>query len=304
MPSPSPCTFILNPRAGTRRGRGALRVLQRLALERPDVELEVSDRAGHAAELAARAAALGRSVVACGGDGTLHEVLNAVHGTGAAVGVLPMGSANDFLKSFDGGAPAVSRPERLPGARRTRVDLGRVAFGRGVRRHFINSLGIGLTGRIARAVSRSKLLRGELAYAVALLRVLIGYAPVKMHIEITLPDGRMVLDEPVFAFSVGNGKIEGGKFVIAPEADLRDGLLDLCILRAIPGRALPGIVMKYLRGTQARDRRILSCRARRIEVRLEAPETMHMDGEVYDGVGGTLTIEAVEGGIEMLQPEP
>ncbi|TCD47926.1 diacylglycerol kinase family protein [Chlorobium sp. N1] len=290
-------TFIVNPCAGGGRARRRLDDLLRTSSLPPQAEVAVSRHAGHAVELAVEAASRGRSLVACGGDGTLHEILNAVAGTGTALGVLPLGSANDFLKSFSPESGA------LPGSRRTRVDIGRVAFGGGKERHFINSLGLGFTGRIAGAVGRSRLLSGELRYVSALLRVLIGYAPVKMHIEITLPDRRVVLDEPVFAFSVGNGSVEGGKFRIAPGADLRDGLLDVCILRAIHPIALPGLILRYLRGTQARHPRVLVCRARRIELRLTGPEVLHMDGEVYRGVGGELSIEAVPGGLEMLLPE-
>ncbi|WP_041463731.1 diacylglycerol/lipid kinase family protein [Pelodictyon luteolum] len=295
-------TFIVNPHADKGRAAGRVSALRRAVQGRADAEVLSTVRAGHAGELAAEAARGGRAVIACGGDGTLHEVLNAVMGAGSAVGVLPFGSANDFLKTF---VPAMSggrSPESQFSGGRIRVDVGRVEFSGGEQRHFLNSLGIGFTGRIARAVRRAPWLRGELAYAYALFRVLIGYAPVKMHIQITLPDRLVVLDERVFAFSVGNGKVEGGKFQIAPEADLRDGLLDVCILRDVPKREIPGLVLQYLRGVQSRDRRVYSYRAERIDVSLDSPEVMHLDGEVYEGVGGKITVAVLPEGLEMIAP--
>ncbi|KZK73521.1 MAG: diacylglycerol kinase [Pelodictyon luteolum] len=295
-------TFIVNPHAGRRRAAGRVSDLRRAVGGRADTEVLSTACAGHAAELAAEAASGGRAVISCGGDGTLHEVLNAVMGTGSAVGVLPFGSANDFLKTFGPDVAGDRSPESQFGAVRTRVDVGRVEFSGGEMRHFLNSLGIGFTGRIASAVKRAPWLKGELAYAYALFRVLIGYAPVKMHIEITLPDRLVVLDERVFAFSVGNGKVEGGKFQIAPAADLRDGLLDVCILRAVPKWEIPGLVLQYLRGVQSQDHRVRSYQAERIDVSLDGPDVMHMDGEVYEGIDGKITVAVVPEGLEMLAP--
>ena len=293
--------FIFNPAADKGRAAGKADMLKRSLAKFGNVSLEVSRFAGHAGEIARNAAVHSRTLVACGGDGTLNEVVNAIVGMPVRVGIFPTGSANDFLKTL---RPLKRTPEETirslfesPGRK---VDLGHVDFGDGRSRYFVNSIGIGLTGRIAGRVKATNWLRGEMSYAYALVSVLLGYAPLKMHIEIETPEGRLELHEPLFAFSVSNGMVEGGKFRIAPQADPGDGLLDVCILKAIPKWRFPGYVFKYLRGTQIDDPKILYCKAYALRVFMPEDDAMHLDGEVFERVGGSMGIVAVPQAVEML----
>lgn len=294
-------TFIFNPAADKGRAAGKAGMLQRSLVAFGRASLEVTRFAGHAGEIARDAAKTSSTLIACGGDGTLNEVVNAVVGTPVRIGIFPTGSANDFLKTL---RPSKRSLEEILGrfaaSGSRRIDLGHVDFGNGSSRYFVNSIGIGLTGRIAREVKSTVWFRGELSYAYALVSVLLGYAPVKMHIEIDTPEGALVLHEPVFAFSVSNGAVEGGKFRIAPLADPGDGLLDVCILKAIPKWRFPGYVLKYIRGTQIDDPSVLYCKASSIRVFMPESDAMHMDGEVFERVGGSLAIAAVPQAVEML----
>jgi YegS/Rv2252/BmrU family lipid kinase len=294
-------TFIFNPAADKGRAASKAGLIERSLVHFEAASLETTHFAGHAADLARAAAGDGATLIACGGDGTLNEVVNAVAGKPVKIGVLPVGSANDFLKTFD--PEAKEHEARIRGFARAvsrKVDLGRVDFGKGALRYFINSIGIGFTGRIASTVKATPWLRGELSYAWALVRVLLGYSAVKMHITLDTVDGIVELDEPVFAFSVSNGRVEGGKFRISPEADPYDGLLDVCILKAVPKWRVPGYVIKYLKGSQIYDSQVIYCKARSAELFLYVDEFMHMDGEVIDRVSGAITIIAEPLAIEML----
>lgn len=294
-------TFILNPAADKGRAASKAELLRRSLGSFRHAEIALTRYPGHATELAREAAGPGSTLVACGGDGTLNEVLNGVVGSPVRVGVLPAGSANDFLKTLRPSRPGIE--ELLAGLASSgsrRIDLGHVRFADGSSRYFVNSIGIGLTGRIASTVKAATWLRGELSYAYALISVFLGYAPVKMHIEIDTPGGRIELHEPVFAFSVSNGAVEGGKFRIAPAADPQDGLLDVCILKAIPNWRFPGYVLKYLNGTQVDDPEVLYCKASAIRVGMPAMDAMHMDGEVFEKVGGLLEITAQPDAVDML----
>jgi YegS/Rv2252/BmrU family lipid kinase len=294
-------TFIFNPAADKGRAASKADSIRRSLATLGNASLETTRFAGHAAELARAAAADGATLIACGGDGTLNEVVNAVAGRPVKIGVLPVGSANDFLKTFDPSVKAhQSRIRGFAGAASRRVDLGKVEFSGGESRYFVNSIGIGFTGRIASTVKATPWLRGELSYAWALVRVLLGYSAVKMHITLETVEGRVELDEPVFAFSVSNGRVEGGKFRISPEADPCDGLLDVCILKPIPKWRLPGYVLKYLKGSQIHDSRVIYCKARSVAVFLSVDEAMHMDGEVIDRAGGAIGITAEPLAVEML----
>jgi YegS/Rv2252/BmrU family lipid kinase len=294
-------TFIFNPAADKGRAAGKAGLLKRSILQFDKATIETTQYAGHAGELAKAAAQTSSTLIACGGDGTLNEVVNAVAGLPVRIGILPIGSANDFLKTIMPGRKRQDeRIRELAGACSRKVDLGRVAFGNGSSRYFVNSIGIGFTGRIARTVKSTPWLRGELSYVYALVSVLLGYTALKMHIKIDAPGGLIELHEPVFAFSVANGRVEGGKFRIAPRADPYDGLLDVCILRAIPKWRVPGYVVKYLRGTQIDDPEVLYCKASSVEIYMPDADAMHMDGELIDGVKGSVGIVAVPRAIEIL----
>ncbi len=285
--------FIFNPAADKGRASRKAKWLAALVAGRKDAALVTTAYAGHAVEIARSGVRQSSCLIACGGDGTLHEVVNAVVGEGGTVGILPIGSANDFIKTLNHRNRPYPGIGHLFDAGSKNVDLGSVSFGVADHRYFVNSLGIGFTGRVAQAVKRLSWLKGELAYVYALFSVLAGYTSLPMHILITLEDSVLELHERIFAFSVSNGKIEGGKFIIAPHAELSDGLLDVCILRDIPKHDFFRFVLKYLKGTHINDPKVLYCKAKAVEVTLMAPEVMHMDGEVYDNVHGRVGISVV-----------
>jgi len=292
--------FIFNPAADKGRASRKSQWLKTLVFGSKDAALVTTDYSGHAGEIARTAIRQSTCLISCGGDGTLHEVVNAVAGEDVTVGILPFGSGNDFIKTLN--------PLRLPragishffNAESRAVDLGTVLFGNSSSRYFINSLGIGFTGRVAKTVKAAPWLKGEFAYIYALLNVLFRYSPLNMHIKITQENSVVELDEPVFAFSVLNGKIEGGKFRIAPHAELSDGLLDVCILKTVAKHEFFGYVLKYLKGSHISDPKVLYCKAKSVEVILTEPDVMHMDGEVYDDIRGRIAISVVPEGIRML----
>ncbi|NTU96880.1 MAG: YegS/Rv2252/BmrU family lipid kinase [Chlorobiaceae bacterium] len=289
--------FIFNPAADKGRARLKSDWLASMVAQRENSEMQTTAYPGHAGEIARSGTSSDSCLIACGGDGTLHEVVNAVAEDPVTVGVLPIGSANDFIKTLNPASGTLNGIGHFFGSQRKSVDLGIVHFNGEGRRYFINSLGVGFTGRIARTVKKTIWLKGELSYVHALLSVLAGYCPLMMHIRITGEDSMVELDEPVFAFSVSNGRVEGGKFIIAPHAELADGLLDVCILRAIPKYEFFRFVLKYLKGTHIEDPKVVYCKAKSVEITLPEPDVMHMDGEVYENISGRITISV---GPEML----
>jgi YegS/Rv2252/BmrU family lipid kinase len=293
--------FIFNPAANKGRAVRKAEWLKSLLSGREDSILLTTAYPGHAGDIARSEVRECTCMIACGGDGTLHDVVNAVVGKGIIVGILPIGSANDFIKTLNPGKSLPLGVGHFFTGGSKFVDLGSVSWGDGDHQYFINSLGIGFTGRIAKSVKQTRWLRGELVYVYALLNVLYSYTASTMRIKITLEHSSLELCEPIFAFSVSNGKIEGGKFRLAPEADLYDGFLDVCILKAIPKHELFRYVLKYLRGTHIYDPQVLYCKAKAVEVILEKADVMHIDGEVFDNVCGRIAISVVPKGISILQ---
>ncbi|ARM31461.1 diacylglycerol kinase family protein [Prosthecochloris sp. HL-130-GSB] len=295
MKSSTEAVFIVNPQA--RRGKGILTAesLQRQMSQEISTRLLVTRCPGDAFRLAREVLDTARLVVACGGDGTAHEVARAMAGLPVPMGVLPAGTANDFVKSY---RPATVA--ELASAPWFPADLGRVRLDDGSRHLFINSCGIGLTGRIAARVAAGRFITGQSRYAYALFRELLGYAAVKMHITLKTPQGAEVIDEPVFAFSVGNGMVEGGRFMIAPFARIEDGLLDVCIIRSIPPVSFLPLALKYMKGTQTEDSMIVYRKVSSVELVLPEPQVMHMDGEVYRDISGRLRIDVMPGALRLI----
>ncbi|MEI6691916.1 MAG: diacylglycerol kinase family protein [Chlorobium sp.] len=296
--------FIFNPAANKGRAARKSEWLSKLLSCREDSEMVTTTHAGHAEDIARSTIIDKQCLIACGGDGTLHEVINAVAGNGITVGILPIGSANDFIKTLSPDNNAKPCINHLFTSKSKSIDLGRVSFGISNHRYFINSMGLGFTGKVAKVVKNTPWLHGELSYIYALLSVLARHKSLKLNIKITLEDSVVEIQEPVFAFSVSKGKIEGGKFRIAPHAELSDGLLDVCILKAVSKHDFFRYVLKYLKGTQISDPKVLYCKAKSVELTLQKPEVMHLDGEVYDNMLGKINISVFPQGLNMLCDHP
>jgi diacylglycerol kinase (ATP) len=287
--------LIANPVAG--RG-AALRTLPRLrqALDALGAEyhLGLTARRGHARELAAGAAADGwDSVVAVGGDGTVHEVANGVLDAGrGALGVVPVGSGNDF-------AHAAGIPRELDAAVATVVratpralDAGRVGD-----RWFVNGVGVGLDARVAIEANRVRRLRGLGMYLWALARVLRGFRPPSVRIEV---DGAAWLDGPLTLVTVGNGPRQGGGFRMNPSASLDDGLLDLC---AAGGLSIPQILRLLphtLRGSHLGLPGVVCTRGVSVHISSGEGLPVHADGEIVAEDAREVHIQLLPGRLQVL----
>ncbi|MDI6870152.1 MAG: diacylglycerol kinase family lipid kinase [Bacillota bacterium] len=289
--------IVVNPVAG--RGRGA-RLWPEVAaeLERLGVTFEAHFTAGpgDATAAARRAAGEGfEAVVAAGGDGTLTEVVNGLAGTGLPLGVLPMGSGNDFARTAGidlnpvAAARLLARPFPHP------IDLGR-ADGR----LFINVASAGMDAEIARVMNEDlRCLRGAPAYVVATFATLLRFRPAAIVLEL---DG-VAHELRAVLVAVGNGRFYGGGMMITPQAELDDGLFDVCVLGPLGriefGRAFPSVY----RGAHLSHPKITSYRARRVVLRAAGDESFlaQADGEII----GRLPLEFVvePAALTLLGPE-
>lgn len=188
--------------------------------------------AGMARSLAAQTVTEGfETIVAAGGDGTVNEVLNGIGDVPegfarARLAVLPLGTINVFAREL--GVPIRLRGswEIIRRGRETQIDLPRVEFtnqGRTEQRYFAQLAGSGVDSRAVEIVEwQLKRKIGFFAYVVAGVRAMKQHAP-----PITLSAaGESMSGEQVL---IGNGRFYGGPLVAFPQADLRDGLLDVCL---------------------------------------------------------------------------
>ena len=242
---------------------------------------------GHAVTLAREAAQAGFSaVVAMGGDGTAHEVVNGLMqvdaGARPALAIVPIGSGNDFvigagLERDPLGALRAAIERGHAGARRLDVGLVRDNLGRA--EHFINVIGIGLDASVTYHSQHIRLFRGFAMYFAALMRTLTNnYGALPMQLQI---DGGDLVSRQVLMLAVANGTREGGGFTITPRANPGDGQLDLAMIGPVSRLRLLQIIPDVMAGTHERHSEITIRRIQRLRVRSSRPLLSHFDGEMF-----------------------
>jgi diacylglycerol kinase family enzyme len=274
--APPDICVVYNPTAGRGRARGRLERLRRALGARAD--FRPTQGSGHAEALAAQAARQGFAVVAAaGGDGTVHEVACGLLGADrpdVALGVFPVGSANDYAHSLGLAADWWRQP--MPWTTRA-VDVG-LARSAGRARYFVNSLGLGFNGAVTVESRRVRGLQGVPLYVTALLRAL-WYHYTHPVLTITL-DGQ-TRQGPTLAFAVALGRREGN-FVLAPHAQLDDGLFDYMHVGALRRRDLVRFLPGMITGRLPENHPLVRFgRCREVRVQGQSPLTIHVDGEFF-----------------------
>jgi YegS/Rv2252/BmrU family lipid kinase len=286
--------FIVNPCAGRGRGAGIAQELAgRLERRKLGAKLVTTSAPGEATTIARTAAAPGSLVVAVGGDGTAHEVVNGLAGTPATFGLVPVGSGNDL-------ASALGIPSRIEGAldvlafgRDTTIDLGRFDD-----RWFANSLGLGFEAQVtieSRNVTRFK---GFAAYLWAVVKALRRLRCPELTIGV---DG-VPYDGPRLLVSIGNGPRVGGGFLLTPDAQPEDGLLDVCIVNALSRWQVLRTLPKAMSGTHLDHPAVLLTHARVLEIASPEGFPFHADGEVIDTNRRELRVEIVPAALRVRVP--
>jgi diacylglycerol kinase (ATP) len=283
---------IVNPRsklgATGKRLDGVRRELDR-ALASAAYTLTLTEGPFHASSIAQKAIAEGASrIVACGGDGTISEVVEGIMTSGApsrvALSVLPHGTGSDFVRSLNAYAPS-ARQSRAPdgGPNELRIDVARVEFqtesGEPSVRHMLNVASVGLSAEAVRWVDAQGR-NGKRHRFSYLFSAFVGFARYQVaEVELRV-DGSSLYRGPLQTAAIANGSFFGGGMPVAPEACLDDGLLDVvCITPPRQAwRVLP-LFLAFLRGKHLEHE--LTHAARGHEVVLTSPSKvwLEIDGE-------------------------
>ena len=281
--------FIINPAAGSRDRTAEYSAAIRIACDarRLNYEIRVSMGPGDCARIAREAAAAGEELrlYACGGDGTLNEVVSGCVGyPNAAVTVYSGGSGNDFVRIFDD-PKAFFDLDRLLDAQETAMDLIRVNDD-----YCLNICSVGLDARIGTDVSHYKrypLLQGFRAYAVSTLVNVIRGIGEHYVVEI---NGETI-DAEQTMICVCNGRFYGGGFNPVPEADPRDGKLEVLLVKKVSRLQVPGVIGRYKAGKY----RQLSDLIRHfstdcLTIRCDSPSAINLDGEMRNAQQITISV--------------
>jgi diacylglycerol kinase (ATP) len=298
---------ILNPAAGRAKAGQQRGEIERL-LRQYEVEFELvtTHARGGATELTYQAIERGISqVVAIGGDGTINEVVNGIMGsrrsTEVALGIVPIGTGSDFVKALPGfmrgGLAGAIR--RISTRRLRPIDCARIeveAGGQRIKRYFINGLGMGLDAAVAVESVKLTRLKGLSVYLVAVFRALRSYRSGEMRVCYDDQELQKVL----FMASVGNGRCQGGGFWMTPQAELDDGLLDLCMIDQLGWGKVLRYIPLLMRGRHTRLEVVTMGRARRIEVTCPSPFPVATDGEVVATDARRVVVETLPGSVQLI----
>ena len=269
--------IVYNPVAGTGKSAAAFQVVTRILSER-DIPYRVhtTTRLGEAKDLTEKAIAAGATdVIAMGGDGTIHEVINGFTDfTRCNLGIIPCGTGNDFAASVGISENPEEALRHILEGTPVYTDYFETPFCRG-----INLIGAGIDVDVLRRYNRkTKHTKG--AYLQSLLSAVLHHKPYRFTTEV---NGKTEKHD-CFIVAVGNGKQIGGGIPMCPKADPADGLLDVVIVENVKKLAIPGAFIKLMKSKILDFKKTRFTRAESISVTSDAPVTVQVDGEIYENV--------------------
>ncbi len=264
---------IFNPQAG--RGRAHRYVKRRLQTER-NVTLCPTQGAGHAEELAYRAASEGfQRIIAAGGDGTVHEVANGLlraDRPDVVLSIWPCGSADDYAFALGINGKPCQRTEVVA------VDVGYLSSSIGRQRFFVNGIGVGFNGAVTLESRRIRWLRGMPLYAAAIFFALLRHFDKP---PMTAEFDGVTRKVPTLALSLAIGPREGG-FPLLPGAQLSDGRFDYIHAGPVSRWELMRHFPNLVRGSLPQNHpRLWLGQCQQLLLRSEAPLLIHADGEFF-----------------------
>ncbi len=285
--------FIINPAAGQGRTAGLFNSIKPLLARRGiPFEYKFTSGPGQAIGFARDARDRGFThIVAVGGDGTSHEVVNGIIGSSMIFGTIPSGSGNDFPKSAGIPLDTAQAVETVFSGRVRSVDVGKLGDS-----FFINGLGIGLDGAVSHRFKKLKRMRGQLGYLLGAVQEALTFEG--FGVDITINDwsykGTLLLT------GASNGVYQGGKFKLAPDARVDDGLLDFHIIKDMSSLQRLVKIPKVLKGTHSGLTEVELIRGSVMDISIESTLPAHMDGEPFYLDPGTHRIEAVPGALRIM----
>jgi YegS/Rv2252/BmrU family lipid kinase len=297
--------FIVNPNADLGRAWRTAPTLRPIVEEFAKADWCGTVFSRHAIDLARQAGEAGYDiVVAVGGDGTVHEVMNGLMQVPPEqrpmMGIVPLGTGNDFAYACGLPTNPVEAARRLFTGKPRLVDIGLMEDDNGRRVFWDNSLGIGFDATTTIRSRKLTRLRGFLIYLVAVLQTIaFNHTAPKLQVS----TDRENWEDASLMFTLCNGEREGGGFLIAPGARNDDGLFNYAMVRRIPQLKMLQLLPEVMKGTHGSSKDVRLGHFTRMDLLSDGEMTIHMDGEIYAGFGSSvrkLTIEMLPGALTVV----
>lgn len=276
--------FIINPAAGSGKKTKALKERIETVCREKGAEFEIylTKKKGDATEYVkamSRRASEHLRFFACGGDGTISEVATGVvEFDHAAVGIVPAGTGNDFLRCFESPDNFWDIEAQLDGEEE-KIDIVNCGG-----RYLLNMFNTGFDCEVAAKASSLKKIPGvssSLAYILGVVVKLVQKPGTKFSVSL---DGGEFEQKDLMLATVSNGRFCGGGFKSSPRARLADGILDVCFIKDISRRKFVSIVSKYRSGEYLDMEKLQSIleyhRAKSVKIKFDQPHNICIDGEI------------------------
>lgn len=297
--------FLVNPNADMGRAWRTIADLRPLMEEFGGADWAGTVYPTHATTLARQAAETGYTmVIAAGGDGTVHEVINGLMQVPSEarprLGIIPLGSGNDFAHTVGINHNPADALKQIFTGQPKRIDLGVFDIGRGEREYFDNTFGMGFDATVTIRTHRITQIHGFMMYLVAVLQTIaLNHEAPQMHI---VTDSE-TWDDEIHMLVVCNGPREGGGFLVAPDAINSDGILHYASICHVSRLMMLRLVPEVMRGTHGRFKQVRLGQLRKLQLHSERPINIHADGEIISGFGTDVrdvTVEVVPGALEII----
>lgn len=295
--------FIINPMAGSGKTYHYWKPAEALLVNSAVTFSKVHTQcAGHAVELAYNAADEGyRTIFAVGGDGTLHEVVqgicdwcdkNAISTEEFRVGVIPVGSGNDWIKSLNVPHDTVKVAQMILSEQYVPIDVVRVRDSSGKNCYMSNIGGVGFDSHVCEVVNRQKEkgYRSRFMYFIGLMRTIAKLNVLNLRVK---ADGTEVYRGMVYSIALGNGCYSGSGMRQVPLARINDGILDYTIVPRLGLMTILGEIPKLFSGKLDQSSAVICGKCERLEIEpLDAAsaDLFEVDGEVVTKLPVTVEV--------------
>ncbi len=283
--------FVVNPISGTRRKKSVLEVVeQKIDAKKFDCDIRTTAYAGHAADIAAQAAADGVDVVAAiGGDGTVNEVARSIVHTPTALAIIPCGSGNGLARHLRIPINASRAVEVINSCTVHSLDYGKING-----RPFFCTCGMGFDAFISARFAQGKH-RGPIAYAQNVITGGLSYRPDVY----TIMNGDDAVGKKAFLIACANASQYGNNAFIAPHASMKDGLMDITIMEPFNLIESPFITLQLFLGSIADSSHVRAFKTKQLVVERERPGFVHCDGEPFE-TGKRIEIDIIPQGLNVV----
>lgn len=286
-------TFIINPASGrSRKNKLARMIEENIDHQKYDPEIIESKKPGEASLIAAEKASQGyRIVVAVGGDGTVNEVAKSLVHTDTLLAIIPTGSGNGLARHLKIPISPIKAISLINQMNWRKMDYARING-----TPFFCTSGIGFDARIGNIFAGQRK-RGFIAYMKIIIKEFYKYKPLHYTIEM---NGEKIKRE-AFLITIANSSQYGNNAFIAPNADVGDGLLDLCVVSKFPNYKFWELGVRMVCKKLPKSPYYEKFTVNEVKISSEDKTFMHYDGEAA-GSGNEVEISICPGGLNVIVP--